>query len=234
MSEWFEFQKEAGVHIQGSPQWIEWRGKGIGSSDAAVLLGWSPWKNVSNLYLEKVGLSKPNFNSGQLSAMARGTRLEPIIRQWYEKKIGALFPDAVAEHASPEYSYCRASFDGINKDYINPDKTKGRLIEIKAPNKDDHELARNEIITPKYFAQVQWLLMVAGFVWADYVSYGSNDTYAIVEVKSDALMQDELLKRADLFWTAIKFKLPPDQKHFPRWVQPHSVIHLDEVKEYEL
>lgn len=195
--------------VQGSKAWHAWRGKGIGSSDAAVLLGWSPWKNVHQLYEEKLGLWKPEFGVFQRQAMDRGTALEPEIRKWYEHYQGKSFTETTAEH--PEKPHFRASFDGLNREYVNKDGSIGRMIEIKAPNKDDHALAHTMEVPKKYIPQVQWLMMVGNVPWADYVSYGRDGTYAVVPVKADKRLQKALMERADLFWQHVQTKTDPGE-----------------------
>lgn len=190
--------------VQGSEAWKRWRGKGVGSSDAAVLLGWSPYKTIDQLLLEKQGLYEQEFGSHQRSAMERGKRLEPIIRRWYEKKTGALFTEDTAEHAL--HPQLRASYDGIHRTFKNPDGSVGRLVEIKAPNRAEHEGAKEGFVPEKYQAQCQWLMLVAGFQWLDYVSYGSDETYAVVEVKAIPAIQRELLSRALIFWDLVNRK----------------------------
>lgn len=193
---------------QGSEAWKQWRNKGLGSSDAAVLLGWSPWKKITELYEEKLGLWKPTFGAFQQRAMARGTELEPVIRAWYENQVGTKFTEDTEEDRNPVFAYRRASYDGINREFKNPDGTIGKIIEIKAPAAKEHELAKNGMIPEKYIPQVQWLMMIAGVSHADYISYGTDDTYAVVPMKANPVIQNELAERAQLFWQHVLTKTP--------------------------
>lgn len=216
--DWAQRPSEGSEKEQGTRKWLEWRGKGIGSSDAAVLLGLSPWKDIVELWEEKLGISTPEFSEFQLSAMDRGKRLEPKIREWYEKKTGLLFPDDIAEH--PEYPYMRASFDGRNIPH-------GRVLEIKAPNNKDHALAISGVVPDKYYPQCQWLMMVGGHSVCNYVSYGTDDTYAVVNVLADKQIQDELFVRAKEFWRCIQDKIQPNLLFFTKWNSTPVVIDED-------
>jgi putative phage-type endonuclease len=194
--EWARTQADSGsVAEQGSKKWLEWRGKGLGSSDAAVLLGLSPWKNITQLYEEKLGLWKPVFGAAQRAAMDRGTRLEPEVRKWYEALVNSKFPDDTAEH--PEHKFMRASFDGRNH-------ALDKVLEIKCPNAKDHEMAKNSMVPEKYLPQCNWLMMVGGHSHCAYVSYGTDDTYAVVEFSADREMQAELMRRAKNFWHCVQ------------------------------
>lgn len=218
--------EEEQAKTQGSEAWKRWRNKGIGSSDAAVLLEWSPWRRIDELYLEKLGLHKPVFGEFQQRAMDRGKELEPIIRKWYENHVGAIFTEDTEEDA--ELNFCRASYDGINREFKNSDGTIGKIIEIKAPNKVDHALAKEKMVPTKYIAQVQWLMMVARVEHADYISYGSDDTYAIVPVRLDPIIVKELRERAFIFWQHIQTKTPIT--HWDTFVAPmHTPLDLTEV-----
>lgn len=209
----------AGEAVQGSQEWLAWRGKGLGSSDAAVLLGWSPWKNISQLLEEKLGLWKPTFGAQQMAAMNRGKELEPKIRYWYEQNIraGVSFPDGIATH--PLNEYLRTSFDGINREFTNTeDGSKGRVIEIKAPNMKDHALAQMGEITEKYVPQCQWHLMVGQVPWGDYISRGSDGTNAVVAFCTDKEMQEELERRAIIFKKHVETRTPITV--WERWERP--------------
>lgn len=191
--------------VQGSPEWHAFRLSGIGSSDSAVLLGWSPWKTIHELLLEKQGKWSQEFGERQQSAMERGKRLEPTIRAWYERKTGALFPDDTGVHST--HPILRASYDGINRAILNEDMSVGRLIEIKTANKLDHASVMNKQKVPtKYQPQCQWLMLVSGIPTLDYVSYGSDDTYGVVRVTADRVLQNELLERALDFWSLVDSK----------------------------
>lgn len=221
----------AGENVQGSEAWLKWRGKGLGSSDAAVLLGWSPWKNIQQLLDEKLGLWKPTFGPQQQAAMDRGKELEPEIRKWFEHTMRFPFPDGVA--VDPVHEFMRASFDGVNKEIVNRDKSVGAILEIKAPNAKDHELARLGDVPEKYIPQVQWLMTVGGLKYAYYVSYGTDGKYHVVEMQSDPLMEAELVRRALVFWQHKLTKTPITE--WEKWARPLSApVIMHEGKEYQL
>lgn len=68
-----------------TPRQLEARGDGIGSSDAAAILGFSPWKNAADVRLEKLGLVDPQPAS-ELAEI--GTDLEDGIARIAEKRLG--------------------------------------------------------------------------------------------------------------------------------------------------
>jgi len=40
-------------------EWLKWRKKGIGGSDAAAIAGLNPWKSPIAVYLDKIGETEP-------------------------------------------------------------------------------------------------------------------------------------------------------------------------------
>jgi putative phage-type endonuclease len=188
---------------QNTKEWREWRGKGLGASDAPAVMGESPWTSPFELWLQKTGLGeRPPANEFQVAAMKRGTELEPIARAMFEKEIGAAFETVSAY--SEQYEFLRASFDGYNKDL-------NAILEIKCPGKDDHAKALKGKVPTKYMAQLQQQLYISEARVCYYYSWdGKSDKGAIVEVKPDLNYQQKLLEAAIDFWARVQNKIPPD------------------------
>ena len=63
------------VAAENREQWLKARQKGIGGSDAAAVLGLSPWKSNVRLWEEKTGLREPEDISDKgLFASGRSQR----------------------------------------------------------------------------------------------------------------------------------------------------------------
>lgn len=177
--------------------WHQWRRGGIGSSDAAVILGVSPWRTPKELWEEKVfGTSEKLDNS----AMQRGREMEPVARTWFEKAMNvSVFPQ---NKTNQEHSFIRASLDGI-------DMEEKVLVEIKCPNASDHATALNKQIPTKYIPQVQHQLLVTGLDGMYYCSFdGSNG--AIVEVARDNAYIAAMLEEEQKFWDMVLTKKAPE------------------------
>ena len=43
---------------QNTPKWLEWRGQGIGASDAPAVMGENPWKSADYLLKEKCKIGR--------------------------------------------------------------------------------------------------------------------------------------------------------------------------------
>ena len=91
-------------------EWLDIRQQGIGSSDAAVAVGLSPYKSALSLWLEKTGRKQPEDLSAK-EAVLWGTVLEPVLASVYAERTGRKVRrvNAVLQH--PEYPYLLANLD---------------------------------------------------------------------------------------------------------------------------
>jgi putative phage-type endonuclease len=136
---------------QGSDEWRLWRRGGIGASDAPTIMGENRWKSADDLQFERMN---PNSAENLNSAMARGTRLEPVARARYvtQTKI-AVQPLCIQ---SKERPWMRCSLDGISiKDR--------RIVEIKCGKSSYRHTARNRSPPTYYYGQLQHILSVTGY-----------------------------------------------------------------------
>jgi putative phage-type endonuclease len=181
---------------QGSQDWLEWRRNGIGSSDAPIIMGISPWKTPFQLWEEKIspqGLDEKNW------AQIRGTELEPIARANYELTHDIDMKPALVVH--PKFEFLRASLDGYNEE-------ASVVLEIKCPKALDHELALEGIVPEKYYPQLQHQLMVTRAELAHYYSFDGVKG-ALVEVQRNEEYIGKLLEKEFEFWECVKNKYAP-------------------------
>ena len=108
--------------IQRTPEWERWRAQGVTASEAAIVLGRSPYKTPWRLWAERTGLAR----AADLSAnphVQRGNALEDAARRAFEERHDTLLLPLCGE--SEEHPVLRASFDGIADD--------GAPVELKVP-----------------------------------------------------------------------------------------------------
>lgn len=108
---------------QGSPEWLAWRKAGVTASEAAIVLGLSPYKTIWQLWAEKSGRIQERESGYRTRWMQGGRRAEDPLRRSYEDQHETILLPVCAE--SSEYPVIRASFDGID--------LKGIPVETKAP-----------------------------------------------------------------------------------------------------
>lgn len=186
---------------QRSDNWYDWRKKGLGASDAPIVMGVSPWTTPHQLWEYKTGRAqKPEGNW----ATRRGNELEPKARATLELTVNMNFPAILCEH--PEFSFMRASLDGYNAE-------NKIVLEIKCPGLEDHEKAARGEIPEKYYPQLQHQLFVTGGEKAFYYSYmeiANSYTGYLVEVFPDKEYMKTLFKKMCEFWKCVQEDKEPE------------------------
>lgn len=177
-------------------KWLEWRNLGIGSSDAPIVMGVSPWKTLFQLWEEKTfGKTEQSENS----SMKRGKEMEETARKEFEKQMNvSVFPRNIVHE---KFSWLRASLDGM-------DPEEKIIVEIKCPNKQDHFDALTKKVPTKYFPQCQHQLLVTGLSQMYYFSFDGKEGVA-VEVLADENYIEELFQKEKKFWEMVTSKEAP-------------------------
>lgn len=200
---------------QRSTDWEVWRNRGIGSSDATILVLGSYFdRDIKSLYYEKIGTplnkepttqEETAAHKKKVSAMNRGTELEPAGRDYYEKLIGYKAPPICVIH--DDYEFIKASLDGWIEEL-------NIILEIKAPNKFVHQAALDGEVSDVYKSQLDHQLLITGGNVAHFVSIGSylfkgTDKFALVKYKRNQERIDDLLAKEINFWHNVQCRVPP-------------------------
>ncbi len=189
---------------QNGEKWHAFRREGIGGSDIAVLGGISPYKTISNLYMDKLGLSPPSELDPFL--IESGERAEIEARDYFKER-----PEDPIEFipicvVSDESDVIRASLDGFSVD-------KNIVLEVKfMGNQKFKYFKRTKVVFPFHLAQIQWQLLVTKAEKAIYYVESFSGDFFFVEVFPDNELQNRLKKLALDFWeNHILTKVPPEE-----------------------
>jgi putative phage-type endonuclease len=194
------------VATESHAAWLEARRSGIGSSDAAAILGESPYYGPLEVYLDKIGEAPPREST---IAMRRGLYLEPLVAALYQEQ----YPDrhviqpAIMVHRSREHPYLICTPDRFVADQPNgapPD----RLLELKTTHgwneKDwDHEAPALHVQI-----QVQHQLLVTGLRAAS-VAVLIGDRFLTYDLERNDAFLAAYLPRAAAFWESVQNRTPP-------------------------
>src|SRR5262249_277338 len=134
---------------QHGPQWLKWRQEGIGGSDAAGIMGDSPWSSAGKVIQQKITGRGPE----ETARMTRGKILEPQAREKYQLLSGIGVRPVCVVH--DEYEWLRASLDGLSEDGET-------VLEIKCPGPKAHYQALKGVVPHYNRAQVQQQLLITG------------------------------------------------------------------------
>lgn len=180
---------------QGSQEWLEFRRNHIGSTDAYVIEGISPWQTPYELYFQKMNGTETPDNW----AMKKGRELEPIARQMFIKEKNIFVDPCVG--ISEERSWQSASLDGISDD--------GQIIaEIKCGSEDLYLQACNDEIPIYYRVQIQHQLCVSKAVKCYYVAFYDN-RIKVIEVLPDWEFIENMIQKQENFLNLLHKMEPP-------------------------
>lgn len=188
--------------VQGSKEWHAWRKKGIGASEAAIVMGKSPWNTPFMLWATKTNRLEPApFHPRAQAAMERGTRLEPTARAKYVAQTGIdVQPDTLVH---PDYDFIRVSLDGWNKE-------RKHIVEFKVPGKAAVAKAAKGRVEEQYYWQIMQQFMVSDAETCDYVVYDEdNDRLIVIPVARNREDEAILLSALQEFWSCVMHDVPP-------------------------
>lgn len=119
------------VGTEGLPreQWLEYRRKGIGGSDAAAVLGISPFRTGRDLYYDKLNIVTADDAENWVQ-LEVGTLLEPLVAKIFAHKTGYKIYRRPFMFQHPLYPWMLADLDYMVE---LPDGTTA-ILEIKTTN----------------------------------------------------------------------------------------------------
>lgn len=184
----------ANIH-EDKERWLKHRG--IGSSDAATILGLNPYKTKHALWLELSGLV-PGFEGNAHTQW--GTRLEPVIASAYEDETGDQLVQNSALYAHDEYSWMTAT-----PDYWLA-HGKDKVVECKSTVRaQDYE----EGIPDYVHCQVLHQMAVLGVEEIDVAALIQGWDFRIKPVKADKALIDNIVNIEGEFYRMVEDGTPP-------------------------
>lgn len=186
----------------------------IGSSDAAPILGLSPWKTKLHVYLDKTGQlpDEPGDAPKQW-----GNRLEDVVAQAYQEETGlAVVKPAHVTQISKELPHVGASIDRLGLGVCPVDD---RVVECKTARdgRGWGEPGTDEV-PEDYYLQVQHQLFVTGLSTADIPVLIAGSDFRIYTVQRSALIIRKMLGIYAEFWEMVQSRRHPP----PDWFHPST------------
>lgn len=215
-------------------EWLKWRKKGIGGSDAAAIAGLNPWKSPIAVYLDKIGETEPIEDNER---MRIGRDLEDYVAKRFVEATGMKVRrrNAILQHS--EYPFMLA-----NVDRLIVGKKEG--LECKVTNSYAKKEWEDEI--PIYYEiQCHHYMAVTGYkAWWIACLIG-NEKFVYKRIERDEEVIKNLIKIEKDFWEnyVIPRQMPaPDgsdaateiiKKMYPN-SNPEQVIELPKSYESKL
>lgn len=205
-------------------RWLRSRKKGIGASDAPIVLGLSPWKTALELWAEKRGLLDDVVQESEAQRMGR--RLERIVAMEYrdrhpEQRVKN--PGATKLTRHPEHSFLFATLDRTIED------TNDGLgvLEIKTTGErwadqwaDDAPLM--------YQVQLQHQMMVSGLEWGVLAVLIGGRQYVEYRYPKSTSFVANLLRAELEFWKCVVTGEEPAYQPGPDVAKALERLHPDD------
>lgn len=187
--------------------WLSERKKGIGGSDAAAVLGLSPYSSPLAVYLDKIGEAEPIEENER---MAWGLKLEKLIVAEYENrkpvKVIHNTEQIISIHPQQEWMCC--TLDAVA--YPSEDESNPGVIQAKNVDRfmkqewEDH-------VPDHYLIQLMHEIAVTGYSWGALVVLIGGNEWRCFEFDRDDELIDLIIQKESEFWHEHVLKrIPPD------------------------
>lgn len=180
--------------------WLGYRKMGIGGSDAAAIMGVSPFATARDLYYDKKELKPVNRYGDEDNWVAKevGHRLEELVAEIFSKKTGIEVYPIHKMFRHPLHTFMLADVDYFS------DLPDGRraIVECKTTNYNCQDKWANGSVPPNYEFQVRHYMAVMNLDVA-YIAclYGNNENEFIIrKVERDIAEEQELIEQERYFW----------------------------------
>lgn len=187
-------------------EWLQARRSGIGGSDAAAIVGLSPYRTALDIYHEKVGAVA---DDEQTPSQKRGLLLEDVVVQAYTALTGKqVRRQAQRTHGS--FPFIIANID--RQIFANGDPRGTGLLEVKCPSIRPFLRYQREGLPDHMVVQGQHYLGVTGYAWMAFAIFNA-DLWKLVhfEIERDDKFIAALFEKEIAFWqNHVEKRVPPE------------------------
>lgn len=164
--------------------WLEYRRRGIGGSDAAAILGISPFATARDLYYDKLKIVPFDDSESNWVAKKMGHLLEDLVAEIFHVKTGYRIYQIKKMFYHPVHTFMLADIDY----FVELPGGRTAILEIKTTNYNakDHWWSEDgqEIVPLNYEAQGRHYMSVMNIDEVFYCClYGNNEDEVIIRHK---------------------------------------------------
>lgn len=180
-------------------EWLQYRRQGIGGSDVAAIMGFSPFCTKRDLYYDKVGI-KPAMDEEEPNWVAKevGHRLEDLVAEIFSRKTGLTVFPIRKMFRHPLYPFMLADVDFFIR---FPDGSIG-ILECKTTNYNCQSKWENDSVPINYEYQGRHYMSVMNVNKVYFAClYGNNeDEFIIRYMERDLELEEEFIAEEEFFW----------------------------------
>ena len=180
-------------------QWLLERSKSIGGSDAAAIVGMSPWVTPYSLWCEKTGKTAPKEDN---EAMRQGRDLEQYVADRWQEATGKKVRRLNAILKSAKYPWAHANID---RDVVG----ENAGLECKTTSIMQLKKFKNGEYPEQYYAQCVHYMAVTGADRWYLAVLVLNQGFYHFTIERDQAEIDALMAAEQDFWSKVENNTPP-------------------------
>lgn len=205
-------------------QFLAGRKKGIGGSDVAAILGFSPYKSPYQLWLDKTGRSERSESQSESAHF--GHLLEDLVAKEYSRRAGVKVQRVTQQLSLPDHPW---AIGNIDRAIINPEisgnvrfkdgkLTTDRLLECKTASEYLAKLFGEEgsdQVPDYYLTQCLWYLLLSGCEFIDLAVLIGGNKFRMYRIERDEELIESIFRQVKAFWfNHVVADVPPDPTCF--------------------
>lgn len=204
-------------------QFLENRKKGIGGSDVAAILGFSPYKSPYQLWLDKTGRSE---KKAQNESAHFGHLLEDVVAKEFSRRAGLKVQRVTQQLFLEDHPW---ALGNIDRAVINPEisgnvrfkdgaLTTDQLLECKTASEYMSKLFGEEgsdQVPDYYLTQCLWYLMITGCQIIHLAVLIGGNKFRMYRIERDEDLIQSIFEQVKSFWfNHVIADVPPDPTCF--------------------
>lgn len=186
-------------------EWLKFRRKGIGGSDASAVAGLNRYKSPVGVFLEKTGQIEPD-EAGE--AAYWGNVLEDVVAREFMLQTGLRVKRSHKLYQHPKYKFMLGNVDRLIMD------KNGRglgILECKTASAYKASEWENDQVPDEYAIQLQHYMAVLGVEYGYFAVLIGGQKFQYKLVERNAKIIDSLISIEDEFWNKhIVPGIPPE------------------------
>jgi putative phage-type endonuclease len=172
-------------------EWLQARSKGIGGSDAGIILGLNKYRTKFELWLEKTGQVEPVELDNE--AIYWGNEMEDVVAKEFEKRTEKKVRRVNYMFSHPEHHFIKANLDRVVVG-------ESALLECKTASAFLAKEWEGEEVPDTYLIQVQHYLGVTGKEVAYIAVLVGGNKFIWKEIKRDEELISIIFEAEKHFW----------------------------------
>lgn len=212
--------------------WLSWRRKGIGGSDAAAIIGVSPFSTARDLYYDKLNIASAVNEEDNWVQKEIGHLLEDLVAKIFSKKTGYPIYQVKKMFYHPNFPYMLADVDY----FIRLPDGNTAILEIKTTNYNATSAwwkDGKESIPVNYEIQGRHYMAVTNIDKVYYCClYGNTEDEVIIRgIDRDETYEELIIALEGDFWkNNVLAKIPPPYSEDGDLVLKSLKKHSDIIK----